>query len=406
MRKSLIGLAAAAALVAPLAMAGSANADVPGNLVANGSFEQPDQMSLTDGYRLTPADDPFLTGWTVGGGGVDVVDETLWRAADGKRSVDLNAQRAGSISQNITTVKNQTYVVSFQMSGNPDIPQGVKTMAVSAAGGETTQFDVDTTGSSNASVVWTPRTFTFVATGTSTTLKFESTTTNTVPNFAGPAIDNVVIRKASPPCATAVTFTAWEPAGAKNQFGNVWRHDYTIDIDPDNGTFSGTGVENGMSLGWNDGYGETHNNSPETITGTLNGLNISYTAVRSDGRTWVLSNAATTPGLTLDSLASGTSVYTTNSPVIQYRISTPQFKCEPPCNPTTAGVWHNYTGKYAGTAPVPPLNDPKWKASPATPGGEHDVTVRGFDKPYQTGAAKGNGSWFYWSNEGTTCPAS
>ena len=80
--------------------------------------------------------------------------------------------------------------------------------------------------------------------------------------------------------------------------------------------------------------------------------------------------------------------------------------CEPPCQPTVNGVWHNYTGKYNGGNLVPPpLNDPKWHALPATPGGEHDLAVRGFDKPYNPGAAKGKGDWFVWKDLGTTCPS-
>jgi len=78
--------------------------------------------------------------------------------------------------------------------------------------------------------------------------------------------------------------------------------------------------------------------------------------------------------------------------------------CEPSCEVVTTGVWHNYTGKYTGTT-APALNDPKWHALPATPGGEHDVTVRGFDKPYNPGADKGKGDWFVWKNITTTCPA-
>ena len=46
--------------------------------------------------------------------------------------------------------------------------------------------------------------------------------------------------------------------------------------------------------------------------------------------------------------------------------------CEPPCLPVVPGVWHNYTGKFTGTG-TPALSDPKWKALPAQPGGEHDL---------------------------------
>ena len=76
---------------------------------------------------------------------------------------------------------------------------------------------------------------------------------------------------------------------------------------------------------------------------------------------------------------------------------------EPPCQVTHDGVWFNYTGKYTGTG-APALTDPKWHALPAQPGGQHDLAVRGFDKPYQPGVDKGKGDWFVWKDLGTTCP--
>ena len=83
-------------------------------------------------------------------------------------------------------------------------------------------------------------------------------------------------------------------------------------------------------------------------------------------------------------------------------------ECEPPCEPTTVGVWHNYTGNFAKTGVdvnhdgIPDLNDPNWHVLPAQPNGQHAVATRGFNAPYQTGKP-GNGDWFYWSNEGHTC---
>jgi hypothetical protein len=86
--------------------------------------------------------------------------------------------------------------------------------------------------------------------------------------------------------------------------------------------------------------------------------------------------------------------------------------CAPPaCVPTTKGVWFNYTGNFAKTGldvnhdGIPDLNDPQWHELPAQPGGQHDVAVRGFDKPYQTGKP-GKGDWFVWKNLGTVCPES
>ena len=78
--------------------------------------------------------------------------------------------------------------------------------------------------------------------------------------------------------------------------------------------------------------------------------------------------------------------------------------CEPPCQHVVNGVWFNYTGKFTGTG-APSLADPKWKALPAQPGGQHDVTLRGFAKPYQPGVDKGKGDWFVWKDLGNTCPA-
>jgi len=80
--------------------------------------------------------------------------------------------------------------------------------------------------------------------------------------------------------------------------------------------------------------------------------------------------------------------------------------CAPPveeCHHVVNGVWFNYTGKFTGTG-TPALNDTKWKALPAQPGGQHDVNVRGFDKPYQPGVDKGKGDWFVWKDPGQHLP--
>jgi len=64
--------------------------------------------------------------------------------------------------------------------------------------------------------------------------------------------------------------------------------------------------------------------------------------------------------------------------------------CEPPCQVTHEGVWFNYTGKFTDTG-APLLNDPKWHALPAQPGGEHALSLRGFNTPYRPGVDKGKG---------------
>ena len=69
--------------------------------------------------------------------------------------------------------------------------------------------------------------------------------------------------EASVPVNTTVTtakFTALQPKDTVGQFGNVWKHDYTVIVNSD-GSFSGTGAvsDNGGSVAWN-----------ETITGSFN----------------------------------------------------------------------------------------------------------------------------------------
>ena len=63
----------------------------------------------------------------------------------------------------------------------------------------------------------------------------------------------------------------------------------------------------------------------------------------------------------------------------------------------------DHTGKFTGTG-APAMNDLKWKPLPATPGGEHALSLRGIDKPYNSGNDKGKGDWFVWKDITTTCP--
>ncbi|MGA8485617.1 MAG: hypothetical protein WB684_00965, partial [Gaiella sp.] len=58
--------------------------------------------------------------------------------------------------------------------------------------------------------------------------------------------------EASVPVNTTVTtakFTALQPKDTVGQFGNVWKHDYTVIVNSD-GSFSGTGAvsDNGGSV--------------------------------------------------------------------------------------------------------------------------------------------------------------
>jgi hypothetical protein len=79
------------------------------------------------------------------------------------------------------------------------------------------------------------------------------------------------------------TFTVTQPYGAVGQWLNLWTHDYTVTVNPCDGSFAGAGVQ-----GNNVGDPETYT---ETITGTFGPASVSFTAVRSDGVFWTLTDA-------------------------------------------------------------------------------------------------------------------
>ena len=82
----------------------------------------------------------------------------------------------------------------------------------------------------------------------------------------------------------SMTITAVQPEGAVGQWQNVWTHTYTVELNPCDGSFSGTGSLSGTINGPISGT--------ETITGHVVGNNVSFTARRdSDGVVYSLANA-------------------------------------------------------------------------------------------------------------------
>ncbi len=180
------------------------------NLVANPGFESPAPAGITT--RFTCACIPAGFAWTVGGAGVDLV-QTYWTPQEGAQSLDLNqdnqgpATPPGSIEQTLATTAGGTYLVSFWMAGNPDHTRApddgpaVKTMDVTF-GGTTQSFAFDVTGHVHAAPGWVPHQFLAVATGSSSLLRFASTTAG----YAGPLVDNVSVTLQS---TTPVRPSSW-----------------------------------------------------------------------------------------------------------------------------------------------------------------------------------------------------
>ena len=145
------------------------------------------------------------------------------------------------------------------------------------------------------------------------------------------------------------------------------------------------------------------------ISVTINGTSIGSEQVLTNDPTNIAeivgSTTAAADGSLHVTIWNNGTVYSGNDFALDDITLTQVGDCEPPCQAVDNGVWFNYTGKYTGAAgTTPPLNDPKWHALTAQPGGEHAFALRGYDKPYNPGADKGKGDWFVWKNLGTTCP--
>ena len=198
------------------------------NLVVNGSFED----SIWPGnyeFQVLSAGDSGITGWTVKPVGVDYIGYH-WAHSDGIRSIDLNAYEAGGIMQDIATIPGATYLVEFDLAGNPAgkpaqySSPSVKTLNVSAAG-ESQAFSFDVTYTSRSAMGWAGKQWSFTAVASTTTLSFDSTCFGPewegTAGWFGPALDNVrVFLTASvnqPPVANAgsdQTIEAASPDGA------------------------------------------------------------------------------------------------------------------------------------------------------------------------------------------------
>lgn len=198
--KRLHALVATALLAAaPLASA---------NLLTNGSFESgaTEPPAVGQSFGQTIPSGVALPGWTILYNSVDRVVNTYWQASDGDYSLDLNGTGAvgsamcltgcwSAISQTFATVAGASYLLSFDLSGNPDGPPTTKSLfvnVVSGAGGGGSWFDVfDTTGISKAAMGWTTINHAFTAMADLTTLQFFSLTDSS--SQFGPVIDNVAV---------------------------------------------------------------------------------------------------------------------------------------------------------------------------------------------------------------------
>ena len=179
-------LAAMIGAVAFMALGQAANASP----FTNGSFEEDSSIGVGAFAELS-AGDTSITGWTIGGDGVDWIG-TYWAPEDGNRSLDMSRHSAGTISQTFDTVANQQYLVSYWLFANLAGPPTIKTIENYING---SLISTDTYDGSSG---WLEFTYSFVADSSgSSTILFKSLAETAY----GMALDNVSVSAVPLPAA-------------------------------------------------------------------------------------------------------------------------------------------------------------------------------------------------------------
>ncbi|MBD1833028.1 choice-of-anchor C family protein [Cyanobacteria bacterium FACHB-472] len=156
------------------------------NLIINGSFQNGPNPGQS--LKLNPGS-TAIQGWVVTRAPIDYVG-TLWQAANGDRSLDLDGAGAGGIAQTFDTVPGESYVVTFSLAGNPLGAPPIKLLGVTAAG-QSANFAFNISGRTPTNMGWETKRWMFMAQSNKTTLEFFSL--NTSGGSWGPALDSVLV---------------------------------------------------------------------------------------------------------------------------------------------------------------------------------------------------------------------
>jgi choice-of-anchor C domain-containing protein len=180
--------------------------------LTNGSFSNNSCPAPNDGVVKLARGITCISGWTIGdgttdpGAGIVQLISTYWQEPGGTSlSIALNGTSPGSISQTLNTQPGTTYTVTFALSGDPQGGNPVKTLLVTGPGApaNTSQvytYDTSAAGNTLSIMEYLYQTFSFTATGTSSTITFASE----VAGSYGPVIGNISI---SPPAAQTYYFS-------------------------------------------------------------------------------------------------------------------------------------------------------------------------------------------------------
>lgn len=169
----------------------------PENLLANGSFEEPE---IDSSWSLTSIADWVVTKVSDATG----VDGELWRglfggASDGEQNVELDSTEPTVVAQTVSTIPGATYELRFDFSPRPKT--GLADNDVDAQVDGSVLMNVSGDGTVIKENNWTTYTETFEAVGTTTEISFKD---NGTANRVGSLIDNAVLCLVEEPAEVTV----------------------------------------------------------------------------------------------------------------------------------------------------------------------------------------------------------
>ncbi len=166
-------------------MAGTGLDTAMANLIVNGSFEVPPTPNSI--YTIVLGGEPAGFGWTVTKGEVETFDGLGYdfgygQPYHGSQILDLNGVAVGGISQAFATTPGMSYQLTFAYANNwaatsPTDPATATVRIFDTGSGldVVSPLAISHGTSAQSNLDWTLATLTFVPTGTSTTLDFDST---------------------------------------------------------------------------------------------------------------------------------------------------------------------------------------------------------------------------------------
>jgi hypothetical protein len=167
----------------------------PQGAVNNGGFAQP-VVSAAAGYEAFPAGSTAVTGWTVGGDGVEAYASSFMQhPPDTTSEIRLFAGGPGSITQTIATTPGKSYVLKWEGAGEPGGGQVDKIMHVFWDGKLVAAPVFDTAGRSFTNMGWRALQVTVAATSPTSTVEFADATPDK--SFWGSMVTGVSLRALS-----------------------------------------------------------------------------------------------------------------------------------------------------------------------------------------------------------------